>query len=69
MMFKVRVRLDVTSGGLGSSVKTEVFETMMDSETYANCNSSVGKKIVEAAWLNSMFPGAKEIRIHNAVKI
>ena len=66
MMFKARVRLDVYRRG---SVKTEVFETMMDSETYANCNSSVGKKIVEAAWLNSMFPGAKEIRIHNAVKI
>ena len=42
---------------------------MMDDETYRNCNSSVGKKIVEEAWCNSMFPGADKLRIYNAVKI
>ena len=66
MMFKARVRLDVIRRG---SSKSEVIETMMDDETYRNCNSSVGKKIVEQAWCNSMFPGADELRIYNAVKI
>ena len=42
---------------------------MMDADTFRNCNSSNGKKIVEAAWINSMFPGADELRIHNAIKL
>ncbi len=66
MMFKARVRLDVIRRGHS---KLEVIETMMDNETYSNCNSSVRKKIVEEAWCNSMFPGADKIRIYNAVKI
>ena len=66
MMFKVKVRLDVITRGHS---KTEVFETMMDADTFRNCNSSNGKKIVEAAWINSMFPGADELRIHNAIKL
>jgi len=65
-MFKVKVRLDVYRRG---SSKLEVFETMMDADTFRNCNSSNGKKIVEAAWINSMFPGADELRIHNAIKL
>ena len=65
-MFKVKVRLDVYRRG---SSKLEVFETMMDAETYRNCNSSNGKKIVEAAWINSMFPGADKLHIFNAVKL
>ena len=41
----------------------------MDADTFRNCNSCNGKKIVEAAWINSMFPGADELRIHNAIKL
>jgi len=42
---------------------------MMDSDTYRNCTSDNGKKIVEAAWLNSMFPVADKLRIKSCVKI
>ena len=65
-MFKVKVRLDVITRGHS---KSEEFETMMDSDTYRNCTSDNGKKIVEAAWLNSMFPVADKLRINSCVKI
>jgi len=66
MMFKVKLRLDVIRRGCS---KEEIFETMMDSDTIRNCTSDNGKKIVEAAWLNSMFPGADKLRIKSCVKI
>jgi hypothetical protein len=65
-MFKVKVRLDVIRGGHS---KSEEFETMMDSDTISNCTSDNRKKIVESAWLNSMFPGADKLRIKSCVKI
>ena len=67
MMWKVKVRLDVITRGHS---KSEEFETMMDSDTYRNCTSSgKGREAVEAAWCNSMFPGADKIRIKSCVKI
>jgi len=67
MMFKVKVRVDVKRGGFS---KYEVFETMMDSDTIRNCSSSgSGREAVEAAWCNSMFPGADKIRILSCFKI
>jgi hypothetical protein len=66
MMWKVKVRLDVIRRGHS---KEETFETMMDSDTIRNCTTDNGKKIVEAAWLNSMFPGADKLRIKSCVKI
>ena len=42
---------------------------MMDTDTISKCTSDNEKKIVEAAWLNSMFPGADKLRIKSCVKI
>jgi hypothetical protein len=64
MLFKVR--LDVIRKGYS---KEEIFQTMMDSDTISNCTSDNRKKIVESAWLNSMFPGADKLRIKSCVKI
>jgi len=66
MMFKVKVRVDVHRRGHS---KMEEFETMVDADTFRNCSSSNSKKIVEAAWCNSMFPGADKINILRCVKI
>lgn len=65
-MFKVKVRVSVHKG---NNVKSEDFETMVDSDTYRNCQGSSSKKIVEAAWCNAMFPGATKIDITRIVKI
>ncbi len=65
-MWKVKVRLDVIRRGYS---KEETFETMMDTDTISKCTSDNEKKIVEAAWLNSMFPGADKLRIKSCVKI
>jgi hypothetical protein len=65
-MFKVKVKVSVHRG---ISVKSESFETMVDADTYRNCTSSGSKKVVEAAWCNSMFPGATKITIDQIVKI
>ncbi len=67
MMFKVKVRVDVIRG---NHSKGEEVETIMDSDTFRNCTSSgKGREAVEAAWCNSMFPGADKIRIKSCVKI
>jgi hypothetical protein len=66
MMFKVKVRISVYRGNY---VKTEELETMVDADTYRNCQGSVSKKTVEAAWLKSMFPGATKIDIQGIRKI
>lgn len=66
MMWKVKVRLDVITRGHS---KEETFETMMDTDTISKCTSDNGKKIVEAAWLTSMFPEADKLRIKSCVKI
>lgn len=67
MMFKVKVRVDVHRRGF---TKMEEFETMMDSDTISNCSSSgKGREAVEAAWCNSMFPGADKVRIMSCHKI
>ena len=66
-MFKVKVRVDVIRRGHS---KGEEFETMMDADTIRNCSSSgKGREAVEAAWCNSMFPGADKVRINSCVKI
>jgi hypothetical protein len=67
MMWKVKVRVDVIRG---NHSKGEEFETMMDADTIRNCSSSgKGREAVEAAWCNSMFPGADRVRIKNCFKI
>ena len=67
MMFKVKVRVDVIRRGHS---KGEEFETMMDADTIQNCSSSgKGREAVEAAWCNSMFPGADKVRIISCYKI
>ncbi len=65
-MFKVKVKVSVHHS---NSVKSEFFETMVDADTYRNCQGSNSKKVVEAAWRNSMFPGATKITIDQIVKI
>ena len=66
-MFKVKVRVDVIRRGHS---KGEEFETMMDWDTFGNCTrSGSGKEAVEAAWCNSMFPGADKVRINSCYKI
>lgn len=67
MMWKVKVRVDVIRG---NSSKDETFETMMDSDTIQNCSrSGKEREAVEAAWCNSMFPGADKVRIKSCFKI
>lgn len=67
MMFKVKVRVDIIRG---NHSKAEEFETMMDSDTIRNCSSSgKGRETVQAAWCNSMFPGADKVRIKSCHKI
>jgi hypothetical protein len=67
MMWKVKVRVDVIRRGCS---KEETFETMMDSATIQNCTTSgSGRESLEAAWCNSIFPGADKIRIKSCVKI
>ena len=66
MMFKVKVMVDVIRRGHS---KGEEFETMMDADTIRNCSSSgKGREAVEAAWCNSMFPGADKVRIISCYK-
>lgn len=65
-MFKVKVRICVY---IGNQTKTEELETMVDADTYRNCQGSVSKKTVEAVWLKTMFPGATKIDIQGIRKI
>jgi hypothetical protein len=65
MMFKVRVSVRVTR----NTVKNEIFETMVDQDTFRKCTNSNDKKEVAAIWKNTFFPGAKEIQIMQINKI
>lgn len=65
-MYKVKVRVSVYRGNYS---KSEDFETMVDADTYRNCQGSNTKKLVETAWCNTMFPGATKIEITRIVKI
>lgn len=66
MIFKVKVRLDIIRRGYS---KEETFETMINADTIRNCTTDNGRKVIESAWLNTMFPGADKLRIKSCVKI